>query len=84
MAGNGRTAERENAPKVPHALKPPAMPLSDTSIRNAKPEAKPRKLSDSWGMYLLVTHEGGKLWRLKYRFGVRKSCSPLARTLTLA
>ena len=45
------------------------MPLSDTAIRNAKPQAKPAKLYDSGGLFLLVTPNGGKWWRLKYRFG---------------
>jgi len=45
------------------------MPLSDTTIRNAKPADKPRKLSDEKGLHLLVTPAGGKLWRMQYRFG---------------
>jgi integrase len=45
------------------------MSLSDAKVRNAKPADKPVKLSDSGGMYLLVTTAGGKCWRLKYRFG---------------
>jgi integrase len=44
------------------------MALSDTAIRNAKPAEKPLKLFDSGGLFLLVTHRGGKWWRLKYRF----------------
>jgi integrase len=44
------------------------MSLSDTKARNAKPGEKQFKLSDSDGMYLLVTPHGGKCWRLKYRF----------------
>ena len=43
------------------------MPLSDTSVRNAKPEPKPYKLSDERGMFLLVNPSGSKWWRLKYR-----------------
>lgn len=43
------------------------MPLTDVAIRSAKPGAKPIKLSDGHGMFLLVTPAGGKLWRLKYR-----------------
>jgi integrase len=43
------------------------MPLTDVAIRSAKPGAKPIKLSDGSGMFLLVTPAGGKLWRLKYR-----------------
>lgn len=45
------------------------MPLSDTAIRNAKPGTKQRKLSDEKGLFLLVTPNGGKWWRLKYRVG---------------
>ncbi len=44
------------------------MPLSDVKVRNAKPDSKPYKLTDGDGMYLHVTPEGGKYWRLKYRF----------------
>lgn len=43
------------------------MPLTDTTIRNAKPGAKPAKLFDERGLFLLVTPTGGKWWRLKYR-----------------
>jgi len=45
------------------------MALSDLAIRTAKPGAKPIRLSDSGGLYLEVAPSGGKLWRLKYRFG---------------
>jgi integrase len=41
--------------------------LSDTAARNAKPGAKPVKLPDGGGLYLMITPSGGKLWRLKYR-----------------
>jgi len=36
------------------------MPLTDTEIRNAKPGAKPTKMSDGGGLLLLVTPAGGK------------------------
>ncbi|NYG33423.1 integrase arm-type DNA-binding domain-containing protein [Sphaerotilus montanus] len=42
--------------------------LSDQAIKKAKPEAKPRKLSDGGGLLLEVRPEGGKWWRLRYRF----------------
>ena len=45
------------------------MPLTDTAIKNAKPGDKPIKLSDEKGLFLLVTPNGGKWWRFKYRFG---------------
>ena len=44
------------------------MALSDTSIRNAKPAKRPRKLFDTGGLYLLVQPSGARWWRLKYRF----------------
>jgi len=44
------------------------MPLSDTAIRKAKPKAKPFKLADGGGLYLLVQPSGSKWWRYKYRF----------------
>ena len=45
------------------------MPLTDVSIRNAKPGEKPIKLFDGGGLFLLVTPAGGKWWRLKFRSG---------------
>jgi hypothetical protein len=42
--------------------------LTDTLIRKAKAPAKPRKLSDERGLYLLCAPSGGKWWRFKYRF----------------
>jgi hypothetical protein len=47
---------------------PPTMALTNTTIRNAQPGAKPVKLYDDRGLFLLVTPSGGKWWRLKYRF----------------
>lgn len=44
------------------------MPLTDIAIRTAKPGAKPQKLFDERGLFLIVTPTGGKWWRLKYRF----------------
>ncbi len=43
------------------------MPLSDTAIRSAKPAAKPYKLADGGGLFVLVNPNGSRLWRLKYR-----------------
>jgi integrase len=45
------------------------MPLTDTAIRNAKPGAKPAKMFDERGLFLIVTPTGGKWWRLRYTFG---------------
>ena len=43
-------------------------PLTDTKVRNAKPLEKEHKLFDGGGLFLLITHSGGKLWHFKYRF----------------
>lgn len=48
------------------------MPLTDTRIRNAKPTGKSYKLSDGGGMYLLVTPDGARYWRLDYRFAGKR------------
>lgn len=44
------------------------MALSDVKIRKAKPGDKQIKLFDGEGLFLLVTPQGGKYFRLKYRF----------------
>lgn len=41
--------------------------LSDAKIRTAKPGAKPYKLSDGGGLFLLIQPLGSKLWRWKFR-----------------
>ena len=49
------------------------MPLTDTTIHNAKPKKKPYKLSDQKNLYLLVK-TAGKYFRFDYRFaGKRKT-----------
>ncbi len=44
------------------------MKLNDRKCKNAKPEKKPYKVSDGGGLYLLVTPDGSKYWRQKYRY----------------
>ena len=53
------------------------MTLTDTRIRNVKPKAQAYKLSDGGGMYLLVAPDGGRYWRMDYRFAGKR------RTLAL-
>jgi len=43
------------------------MALTDTAIRTAKPAAKPYKLGDAGGLFLHVTPQGARLWRMKFR-----------------
>lgn len=45
------------------------MPLSDTTIRTAKPRDKLYRLADSNGLCLEVAPSGSKLWRYRYRYG---------------
>lgn len=45
------------------------MALTNTQIRNAKPQKKPERLFDGNGLYLEISPRGGRWWRLKYRFG---------------
>ena len=44
------------------------MPLTDTTIRNAKPGPKPRRLADGRGLTLSIQPNSTKAWRLRYRF----------------
>jgi integrase len=62
------------------------VPLTDTTIRSAKPSQKPVKLSDGGGLYLLIQTHGAKLWRLAYRFGGKQKTLALGvyPTVTLA
>jgi Arm DNA-binding domain len=43
-------------------------PLTDLRIRKAKPTEKPYRLADGKGLYIEVTPNGWKYWRMKYRF----------------
>ncbi|WP_330985466.1 MULTISPECIES: tyrosine-type recombinase/integrase [Enterobacterales] len=49
------------------------MSLNDSKIRNLKPSSKPVKVTDSFGLYLLVNPGGSPLWYLKYRFNGKES-----------
>ena len=71
MLGGKRPFWIGDAPRsaVSHARVGFAMPLTDTAIRKVKPADKPQRLFDGRGMYLEVSPAGGKLWRLKYRYG---------------
>ena len=48
------------------------MALTDTAIRNVKPQVKPIKLADGDGLHLLLNPNGSKWWRLDYRFGGKR------------
>ena len=44
------------------------MSLTDTKVKNAKPSEKAMKLTDGFGLYLLVHPNGSKYLQLGYRF----------------
>ena len=48
------------------------MALTELEIRKAKPKEKAYKLTDGDGMYLFVHPNGGRYWRLDYRFGGKR------------
>lgn len=48
------------------------MALTDTVIRKAKARKAAYCMSDGGGLYLLITSNGGKLWRWKSRFERRE------------
>jgi integrase len=47
--------------------------LTEARLRSATPKARPYKLRDGGGLYLLVTPAGAKQWRLRYTLGGRES-----------
>ncbi len=55
--------------------KPPI--TSDLAVRHAEPRSKPYKLGAGSSMYLLVTPQGSKLWRFKYRINGREKLMSL-------
>lgn len=44
------------------------MKLTVIGIKNAQAKAKPYKMSDGLGLYILVTIKGRKCWRFNYRY----------------
>ena len=42
--------------------------LTDVEVRNSKPGDRLRKLSDGGGLQLWLTPQGGRYWRLEFRF----------------
>jgi integrase len=60
--------------------------LTDAAIRKAKPADSAQKLTDGGGMYLLLKPDGGRYWRLDYRFANKRKTLALGvyPTVTLA
>jgi hypothetical protein len=52
------------------------MVLTNESVENLQPKARPYRVADSKALYLIVTVKGSKLWRFDYRFkGKRNTLS---------
>lgn len=49
------------------------MAITDIAARTAKPREKEYKLTDAYGLYLLVKPNGSKRWYLKYRYEGKES-----------
>ena len=47
--------------------------LTEARLRSAKPKARPYKLRDGGGLFLLITPANGRLWRLRYKIHGRES-----------
>lgn len=50
-----------------------AKPLTDIQVKNAKAKAADYRLADGGGMYLLISKDGAKYWRMDYRLNERRN-----------
>jgi integrase len=53
--------------------------LTDTRVKNAKPQAKLYKLVDERGLHLSVYPSGSKLWQMRYRFEGKEKTASLGK-----
>ncbi len=49
------------------------MPLNHATIANTKPRDRMYRLSDGEGLFLQITPQGGKYWRLRYFFNGKEN-----------
>jgi hypothetical protein len=54
---------------------PEAITLTDSQIRDIRPEEKPIKVTDGGGLYLEVTPSGAKHWRYRFHLEGKRACS---------
>lgn len=50
-----------------------AKPLTDIQVKNAKVKSADYRLADGGGMYLLISKDGAKYWRMDYRLNGRRN-----------
>ncbi len=62
-----------------------ATQLTDTEIKKAKPKDRNYKMTDGKGLYLIVSTNGGKWWRMDYTFADKRKTLSLGTypTVTL-
>src|SRR3954447_22970003 len=48
------------------------MSLTDLAVRKLRAKERAYKLADAQGLYLLVTPDGGRCWRMDYRYGGKR------------
>ena len=53
------------------------MALTDVKIKKSKHSDKPVKLTDGFGMYLLLHPNGSKYWRMQFRFAGKQKTHAL-------
>lgn len=53
--------------------------LTDARLRTLKPTERTQKLADGGGLYIELTPQGSKLWRLAYRFDGKQKLLALGR-----
>jgi len=54
-------------------------PLSDSTIKKAKPKEKEYKLFDGGGLHIVIKPTGSKLWRIKYRLNGKEKSKSLGK-----
>jgi hypothetical protein len=60
------------------------LPPSNVTVNKAKPKDSEYKLLDGYGLFLLVTPSGGKLWRFDYRIGDKRKTMALGQYPSLS
>lgn len=55
------------------------MPLTELTLRNLKPAAKPYRVGDGGSLWIEVSPSGSKLWRWRYRFDSKEQTHSLGR-----
>jgi integrase len=60
------------------------MALTEKQLEDAEPKAKPFKITDSQGLYVVVTPSGGRLFRFDYQFEKKRQTLSFGRWPTIS